>query len=1191
MQRNLLGFGLRAALIAVVVAMIGSITAIGGLGAPDAAAGTVAPIAIDGDPCGATDWESTDGISVVDDVNSTGGGDVSYDCTGGATGALNCDAGNSQDTIMRQNEKMFTADRPRGTATGSTANKDICQTYGYTSFDDDGDLWACAALTTTAETTEGAYVLEFSQVTDQLSENDILIQIDTDSQGGATSTAYIWDGTNWSAGTTAGEIGVGLANTDKVAFLEVCVNLTIEGLTPMTSCTGFESLTGYTATGNSADKALKDDGGAVALVAHNNPCSTLIITKATSPAGGTGPFEYTIDGAAPPGLIGEAMGLGADSTGPAAPGVLPADGASSTYSNVFAPNGPFTIDEVNLVSPWMLGEIVCVTVDSAGVEVPDPDDTPETANPVGGGTTTCTITNERFPTVTVTKQTEPATGATAFDFVWLFDGGSEDLFSLGDDQSHTLPDFTTEGTLIIGEGVLAGWQLTGIECTAGGQVIGTTDLTLGAVALDVVKGGDDISCVYTNTQLGTIVVDKVTDPAGDTTEFPILIDGTVVADLADGDPAFSDQYLPGDHTVTEDLTGLADWIQSGGECVSSLGTSTVDGLSMDLAPGDTVTCTITNVMSGTIEVVKVVDGEPIDFEFSGPDGDFVLTPTGSGPTGAVSTSSTVVPNQAHTFTEIVPDGYYLESIDCGDGPITDVNAVEVTVDPGETVSCTFANVEYGSLTIIKQVDGQGDLFSFESDSLGGFDLDVAGDDGSDQIVFEDLVAGTYDATEIVSAGFELVGVECDASSVTIDGAAVQVDLAVGEDAQCTYTNRSIGTIEVVKEVLGGPDGQTFEFGSDTGLDTSLTVGPGDPDSTVFADIDTGTYDVSELGVSDDDLSLVTVDGETYVLTSQTCDSGDPVDAITLDAGEEVTCTFVNAWVDWTIEKAMVEYEDVDNSEADTGILATPGDLLHYVITVTNTGEADLTNMVIEDVELGVSHACPSPLAAGETCVYGDDETLAVEVTQEMIDAGSFVNTALGDPDQSNDEDDSVTTPFTQVPGIDLVKSADPAEGLEEGDEVTFTFVTTNIGNVTLAGVTIDDPLEGLSELACVWPAEEGVLAPGEIVTCEATYTITAADAQAGQVLNVATATAVSPVASVEDEDEATVDVDDPIVIIISDPPPVPTPVPTAEPDEVLEETVLAVTGADSKEMASGAFALIGSGFMYLAGLRRRRNQQ
>ena len=78
---------------------------------------------------------------------------------------------------------------------------------------------------------------------------------------------------------------------------------------------------------------------------------------------------------------------------------------------------------------------------------------------------------------------------------------------------------------------------------------------------------------------------------------------------------------------------------------------------------------------------------------------------------------------------------------------------------------------------------------------------------------------------------------------------------------------------------------------------------------------------------------------------------------------------------------------------------------------------------------------------------------------------------------------------------------------DAGDTITYAFAATNTGTVTLAPVTVSDPL--LPSLVCSIAS----LAPGATASCTATgntYVITAADGAAGSRSNTATATGDAP---------------------------------------------------------------------------------
>ena len=104
--------------------------------------------------------------------------------------------------------------------------------------------------------------------------------------------------------------------------------------------------------------------------------------------------------------------------------------------------------------------------------------------------------------------------------------------------------------------------------------------------------------------------------------------------------------------------------------------------------------------------------------------------------------------------------------------------------------------------------------------------------------------------------------------------------------------------------------------------------------------------------------------------------------------------------------------------------------------------------------------------------------------------GSFCVTA--DPDQ-------LTLSKTVKSTVDTDGSGD----LTPGDVVTFEFVVTNSGTLSLGNISLTDPLPGLSALTCD-QAQPASLSPAATMTCSATYTATAADGLSGVISNTAT---------------------------------------------------------------------------------------
>jgi hypothetical protein len=88
------------------------------------------------------------------------------------------------------------------------------------------------------------------------------------------------------------------------------------------------------------------------------------------------------------------------------------------------------------------------------------------------------------------------------------------------------------------------------------------------------------------------------------------------------------------------------------------------------------------------------------------------------------------------------------------------------------------------------------------------------------------------------------------------------------------------------------------------------------------------------------------------------------------------------------------------------------------------------------------------------------------------------------------------------PSLSLTKTATPTTYTAAGQVITYAYVVTNTGSVTLS-VTLTDDRVAAADITC--PPTSNLI-PGANVTCTGTYTITAADVSAGSVTNTATVT-------------------------------------------------------------------------------------
>jgi LPXTG-motif cell wall-anchored protein len=146
-------------------------------------------------------------------------------------------------------------------------------------------------------------------------------------------------------------------------------------------------------------------------------------------------------------------------------------------------------------------------------------------------------------------------------------------------------------------------------------------------------------------------------------------------------------------------------------------------------------------------------------------------------------------------------------------------------------------------------------------------------------------------------------------------------------------------------------------------------------------------------------------------------------------------------------------------------------------------------------------------------------------------------------------------------------------------------VAQNTGDITLRGLTIDDPTAGVIRCDAL------ELAPGAVATCRSLpHTITTGDADRGRIVNSATATATDPRGGTVTSDVATAEVD---VVMPPEPPEPPAPpgppappAPPAPPGAEGAGSGLPSTGSATEgSWALAALAMIGVG---AAALLRRR---
>ena len=172
----------------------------------------------------------------------------------------------------------------------------------------------------------------------------------------------------------------------------------------------------------------------------------------------------------------------------------------------------------------------------------------------------------------------------------------------------------------------------------------------------------------------------------------------------------------------------------------------------------------------------------------------------------------------------------------------------------------------GSLTVVKNAVGGDGVFTFTSQTLGGFVLTTT--NGTAQQAFTNVVSGTYAVSETVPAGWRLDTAVCS------DGSSVDsIGVSAGEDVTCTLTNLKLDTIVVVKRAIGG-DG-VFTYTSPALGNFSLTTVNGEAQRS-FSNLPQGTYSITETAPV----------GWTPTVAEPTCSNGDKASNINLGPGPD-----------------------------------------------------------------------------------------------------------------------------------------------------------------------------------------------------------------------------------------------------------------------------------------------------------------
>ena len=170
-----------------------------------------------------------------------------------------------------------------------------------------------------------------------------------------------------------------------------------------------------------------------------------------------------------------------------------------------------------------------------------------------------------------------------------------------------------------------------------------------------------------------------------------------------------------------------------------------------------------------------------------------------------------------------------------------------------------------------------------------------------------------------------------------------------------------------------------------------------------------------------------------------------------------------------------------------------GDVLNYTVTVSNPGNMTLTEVTVNDVLTGLNRSGLT-LAPGQSLTF---ETSYVLTQQDLNSNGGgdgyIENTATADSAQTGEVSDEEPVQLLPRASLALNKSLVGITGGNgntvadaAGDVLRYTATVINEGNVTLTGVSVNDPTTGLNVTGVT-------LLPGQTAVYDTTYTLSQAD--------------------------------------------------------------------------------------------------
>ncbi len=343
------------------------------------------------------------------------------------------------------------------------------------------------------------------------------------------------------------------------------------------------------------------------------------------------------------------------------------------------------------------------------------------------------------------------------------------------------------------------------------------------------------------------------------------------------------------------------------------------------------------------------------------------------------------------------------------------------------------------------------------------DIDIDKSTDTPEIVSGEDVTFTITVTN--TGDVELTDVTVDDDTVGTCDKTIGT-LAAGASDQYTCTETDVTADFTNTATVEG----THELGTVSATDTAsvyvqrpATTIEKSPDTQMVLSGSDVTFTITVTNTGEVDLTNVTVDDE----PADTCDK--TIGALTVGDSDSYTCTETNVTADFTNTATVTgdyttgtviddDTADVDVISPDIMISKAPdtqqvvsGSDATFTITVTNTGDVDLTDVAVSDPLVPDCDKTIGDLTAGSSNSYTCTRN---NVTADFTNTATATGTATVSIDVSDDD-----TADVEVinPDVTIDKAPD-TQTVVSGDDVTFTITVTNTGDVELTNVIVTDAL-------------------------------------------------------------------------------------------------------------------------------------